>query len=245
MNKPVQQQMIRVSIIIPVLNEAEHLPAILAHLSTQNLSACELILVDGGSQDDTLAIAASVLQGMSCCYQILSTDKGRALQMNAGAESARGDLLLFLHADTCLPDKAIENIVELYSDKKQQQSPRLFWGYFNVCLSGSRVAFRIIETFINYRSRLTSVATGDQCLFVDSRFFRLLGGFPAIELMEDIAISKKLRQRARAVHPEGHAHTSSRRWESRGIISTVWLMWRLRFLYFIGVSPAKLQKMYR
>ncbi len=234
----------QISIILPVFNEALHLQESIEALVSVCSSQHQLIIVDGGSEDATLEIADSALRHAEPTLEFLliQAEKGRAVQMNAGAARATGDVLLFLHADTHLPADAIQVLQNLYA-KQAQGSP--FWGRFDVRLSGHNKAFRVIETFINLRSRLTSVATGDQAIFIDSKLFQKTGGYPDIALMEDIAISKRLRNIVAPVCLKARVLTSSRRWESRGILSTVLLMWKLRFLYLLGVSPARLVKMYR
>lgn len=220
------------SLILPVRNEAELIQAQLQRLQCYRASGHEIILVDGGSEDGTVERA----QGLVDRCELAAA--GRSTQMNLGASVARGDVLLFLHADTELPSTVDERV----SDALTSQSCR--WGWFDVRLSKPRPAFRLIAWMMNWRSRLTSVATGDQALFVERGLFNDIGGFPALPLMEDIALSKLLRRLGRPARPSGLATTSSRRWEENGLISTVLLMWRLRFLYFIGVEPLRLREIY-
>jgi len=163
---------------------------------------------------------------------------GRSNQMNHGASDAKGDILLFLHADTELPINADECICNALAAQD------IRWGWFDVKLSKPQLAFRVVAAMMNLRARLTSVSTGDQALFVERELFQEVGGFPPLALMEDIAISKALRRRGSPARSVGLVTTSSRRWEENGLISTVLLMWRLRFLYFIGVKPQKLREMY-
>jgi len=163
---------------------------------------------------------------------------GRSNQMNQGAEGAKGGVLLFLHADTELPFDADERIFSVLSAQGRR------WGWFDVRLSKPQPAFRMVASMMNLRARLTSVSTGDQALFVEKELFQQIGGFPQLALMEDIAISKLLRRQGRPTSPAGLATTSSRRWEENGVASTILLMWRLRFLYFIGVKPQRLREMY-
>lgn len=222
----------RVSIVIPVLNEAEQisnrLQALKSSLRYADESHYEIIVVDGGSEDNSAELAREYTD------LIVNSPRGRALQMNAGAATARGDVLLFLHADTVLPERALD-----YIASKQDA-----WGWFNVRLSGENVLFRIIERMMNLRSRLSQVATGDQAMFVQRELFHEVGGFPEIALMEDIALSKLLRKQAKPTVISQPVITSSRRWQQHGIIKTVLLMWWLRLLYFIGVSPARLVRSY-
>lgn len=220
------------SIIIPVLNEADHIADLLADLQGLRRRGVELIVVDGGSEDATLARA----RGMA--DHLLSSPPGRARQMNAGAAVAQGEVLLFLHADTRLPAAASDLIREALAGEDRQ------WGRFDVRLSGRHVLFRLIERSMNWRSGLTGMVTGDQALFVLRETFRQVGGFPDIPLMEDIAISRKLRKRSRPVCLSVPVVTSSRRWEQAGILRTVFLMWALRLAYFMGVSPRRLAAIY-
>lgn len=192
----------------------------------------ELIVIDGGSVDGTVEQTEGLVD--SCEISVA----GRSNQMNHGASRAKGDILLFLHADTVLPAEADQRIGEALSAQDCR------WGWFDVRLSKSSPAFRVVATMMNLRARLTSVATGDQALFVERGLFQEIGGFPQLPLMEDIAISKVLRRSGRPASPAGLATTSSRRWEENGLISTILLMWKLRFLYFVGVEPLRLREMY-
>ncbi|MBT6703678.1 MAG: glycosyltransferase family 2 protein [Gammaproteobacteria bacterium] len=218
------------SVIIPTLNESTSLVHSLKELLTtiENPSQVEIILCDGGSDDDSLQRVKQFP------LTILNSPKGRALQMNAGAQQAKGDWLVFLHADTRLP----ENWMELIQHCKGE------WGRFDVRLSGHHWLFRIIEKAMNLRSRKTSIATGDQVLFFKPAFFQKLGGFPEIPLMEDIAISKLARTFCLASCIPQQVITSSRRWEKNGILRTVALMWFLRLAYWVGTKPDKLHRLY-
>ncbi len=222
----------RLSIIIPVLNEARSLQAHLPLLQSARAAGHELILVDGGSTDDGPALAAPLVD------KLVHSPAGRAAQMNAGAAQASGDVLLFLHVDTRLPEGAIALLQQAFVQ------PAVQWGRFDVRLSGAHPAFRVIETLINLRSRVSGVATGDQALFLRAGLFHAIGGFPAIPLMEDVAITKTLRRLSRPLCLRKRVTTSSRRWEQHGIVRTVLLMWWLRLLYVCGVSPARLRDMY-
>jgi rSAM/selenodomain-associated transferase 2 len=159
--------------------------------------------------------------------------------MNAGAEKASGDVFWFLHADSIIYENAINNI-QFYLNEKNKD-----WGRFNVKLSGSHFMFRVIEKMINLRSCLSSIATGDQGIFVKRTIFEQVGGYPAQPLMEDIELSKKLKKISPSACVKHAIITSSRRWEQKGILTTVLLMWRLRFLYWLGVSADKLASQYR
>jgi rSAM/selenodomain-associated transferase 2 len=218
-----------ISIVVPVLDEAERLPAFLEHLQAWRPLA-ELIVVDGGSADASAAIAAPLVD------RVLRDERGRALQMNAGAALARGRYLLFLHCDTCLSIAAADFAAEL------AEVPG--WGFCRVALSGGDWRLRIVETAMNLRSQLTGVATGDQCLFVERSLWAQTGGFAGIPLMEDIEICKRLRRIQKPHIIADAVVTSSRRWEQRGVLSTVLLMWRLRLAFWLGVSPARLVKKY-
>ena len=219
-----------VSIIIPVLNEEQSICATLERLQVFRQQGCEVIVVDAGSVDNTDVIAAALSD------QLITSGKGRALQMNLGASHAQHDILWFLHADTLVPENAIDIIETSLTDRG--------WGRFNVKLSGAHGMFRIIELMMNIRSCITAIATGDQGIFVKHTLFSRLGGYPEIPLMEDIALSKKLKQVSRPVCIKDNLVTSSRRWEEKGIMKTVLLMWKLRFLYFIGVSADDLARQY-
>jgi len=224
---------LKISIIIPVLNEAGHLEEVLKQALGFQDEELELIVVDGGSNDDTVAVAKRHTG------QVVVSDRGRAKQMNAGADVANGDILLFLHADTVLSIDSCELIKSKISNDHHQ------WGRFDVRLSGDNKLFRIIEFFINWRSRISSIATGDQAIFVCRKLFDEIGGFPEMPLMEDIEISKRLKRVSKPICITSAVITSTRRWEEHGILRTVLLMWQLRFLYFIGVSPERLIKHYR
>ncbi|MFT7387447.1 MAG: rSAM/selenodomain-associated transferase 2 [Candidatus Endobugula sp.] len=236
--------MIHLSIIIPVLNEArtvvkclEKLQAMADFYPHYNI---EIIVVDGGSVDNTLALAKPLAD------QVISAQKGRAKQMNSGAKNAAGNYLLFLHSDTDLPFSSdistsknrVSTFPFIHCDEKVQ------WGFYPISLSGKHVFFRVIETMINYRSRITSVATGDQCLFVERALFFKEAGYSNLPLMEDVELTKRLRKKYKPYIASSCAITDSRRWERRGIIKTVLLMWYLRGLYFLGVSPLSLVKKY-
>ncbi len=214
----------RLSIIIPALNEAACIVATLTPL--QALRACghEVILVDGGSVDATVA------QATPLCDRVLLSSPGRARQMNVGAQAAMGEVLWFVHADTGMP---VDSDVSI---QRALQSEAL-WGRFDVRLSGRHPLLHIVAWLMNLRSRLTGIATGDQGIFVKRGLFETVGGFAEIPLMEDIALSRALRQRARPVCLRARLITSSRRWERHGIVRTILLMWRLRFAYWRGVSP--------
>jgi len=222
----------RISIIIPALNEAATLKAILEPLQDWRQAGHEVILVDGGSEDESQNVASPLVD------VLLESERGRARQMNAGARVASGEALLFLHADTRLPDAA-DMLV-------QRALGQCRWGRFDVRLSGSHWLLRVVERMMNWRSCLTGIATGDQAIFLERKLFDELGGFPELPLMEDIALSKRLRHRVgRPACLSPPLTTSSRRWEENGILRTILLMWRLRLAYFLGASPQELACLYR
>jgi rSAM/selenodomain-associated transferase 2 len=218
-----------VSFIIPVLNEQEGIAELLRQLRNA-FPGAELIVVDGGSADDTVA------QAMPLCDQLLIGERGRALQMNLGGRVATGSYLCFLHADSfpgCDEDRLLT-----YLDGRAR------WGFCRVRLSGSHWMFRLIEWLMNQRARLSRIGTGDQMLFLDRELFRDTEGFDAIPLMEDVAYCKRLRRYEKPLIVSEPVTTSSRRWEEQGIIATVVRMWSLRLAYFLGVSPHRLRRYY-
>jgi rSAM/selenodomain-associated transferase 2/rSAM/selenodomain-associated transferase 1 len=221
-----------ISLVLPVRNEAELIREQLQRLQCYREKGHEVIVIDGGSRD------ATVEQTKGLVDRCEVSPAGRSNQMNHGASEAKGDILLFLHADTELPINADECVCNALSAQNSR------WGWFDVRLSNPRLAYQVVASMMNSRARLTSVSTGDQALFVDRKLFVEIGGFPQLALMEDIAISKVLRRLGRPASPLGLVTTSSRRWEENGLISTILLMWRLRFLYFIGVKPQRLREMY-
>ena len=221
----------KISIVIPVLNEEKNLPDALKSLQLFRHLNHEIVVVDGGSKDNSLVLAHDGAD------VVIVSKPGRAVQMNDGAAVATGDVFLFLHADTILPDNAVHLISAL--------SDELFWGYFAVRLSGQNIIFRLIEWMMSRRSRLSSIATGDQAIFIERHLFDRVGGFPEIALMEDVEISRRLKNIIAPVCLKSPVLTSSRRWETNGIVATVLLMWKLRLFYFFGVSPEKLSQLYR
>ena len=222
----------QISIIIPVLNEAHHIASLLDSLQPFRQQGAELIVVDGGSQDKTRDIAEPLVD------KLLQTEKSRAAQMNAGAAVAQGEVFVFLHADTYLPEQSYFALRTAY-----ETSP-VRWSRFNVRLSGHRFIFRVIEWFMNRRSCLTGIVTGDQALAVYRELYQQVNGFPDIPLMEDIAMSKSLKKICRPRCLKEPVLTSSRRWEQNGVLRTMLLMWWLRLAYFLGMSPARLAEYY-
>jgi rSAM/selenodomain-associated transferase 2 len=218
-----------VSFVIPVLNEQSSVGGLLGDLRLRYPHS-ELIVVDGGSRDDTVAIA------LPLCDQLLVGERGRARQMNLGGQVASLPYIFFLHADCCPGATAAAIDAQLASHP--------LWGFCRVRLSGGRFGFRVIEWFMNQRSSLTSVATGDQMMFVQRAVFEQTGGFDDIALMEDVAYSKRLRRLSPPVIIADPVVTSSRRWEEGGLIKTVLRMWLLRLGYFLGVAPGTLWRYY-
>lgn len=221
-----------ISIIIPVLNEASRVGGLLDSLNALRDNGHEVIIVDGGSQDGTLN---KVNQKAD---QVLVSVAERATQMNAGAQVAQGEVLLFLHADTSLPDGADQLVKKALAESNRS------WGRFDVKLSGHMWLLRLIERMMNWRSCLTGMVTGDQAMFVTRDLFKQINGFPDIPLMEDIAISRRLKRYSRPVCLHVPVVTSSQRWEQKGILRTVLMMWSLRLAYFLGVSPRRLVDIY-
>lgn len=220
------------SVVIPVRNEAQVLPYLLSDLASLRAAGAELIVVDGGSSDDTCVLAQGRVD------HLLESEPGRALQMNAGAALAQGEYLWFVHADTRVSAESLQCL----QDALQKQP---LWGRFDVRLSGSGVALWVIGWMISLRSRLTGVASGDQGVFVSKSAFLALGGYAEIPLMEDLQLCRRLRLQARPRCLRPPLSTSSRRWEQHGIWRTVVLMWCLRLAYYCGVSPEKLARQYR
>jgi len=220
-----------ISIIIPVLNEEYSIEGLLQQLQGIRQQGHEIIVVDGGSVDKTVSISKPLSD------QVIVSGSGRAIQMNEGASRSSNEILWFLHADTLIPEHAIKHIHQALDSNS--------WGRFNVHLSGSNMLFRVIETMMNLRSCLTGIATGDQGIFIDKILFNKVGGFSNIPLMEDIEISKNLNKISRPACVKEKLTTSSRRWEKNGILSTVFLMWKLRFLFWLGISANKLAIQYK
>jgi rSAM/selenodomain-associated transferase 2 len=224
--------MAHLSIIMPVLNEGEGIAAALDALVDLRTLGAELIVVDGGSQD------ATVQRARMRADRVVLGPRGRALQMNAGAEKATGDVLLFLHADTRLPAMAEMLVLDGLARSGRD------WGRFDVKIAGRSPLLRIVGLMMNLRSRITGIATGDQAIFVKRDTFQKVGGFPPIPLMEDIALSKALKRIGRPLCIRQRAVTSGQRWDKEGVLRTVVLMWRLRLAYSFGADPAMLARRY-
>jgi len=220
------------SIIIPVLNEAPNIVTALQALEPLRARGAELIVVDGGSADDTVVLARPLADF------VITSARGRATQMNAGAAIARGETLLFLHADTRLPADADRLVLEGLPQSRRA------WGRFDVTIDGTHALLAVIARGMNLRSRLTGIATGDQAIFVTRAAFDAAGGFPEIALMEDITFARELKRISRPLCLRARVTTSGRRWESRGAWRVMFRMWRLRLAYFFGADPRDLAKRY-
>lgn len=223
---------VELSIIVPVLDEAAGIVAALAALAPLRQRGAELIVVDGGSRDATRELAAP---HVDC---VLTAPRGRARQMNAGAAVARGRVLLFLHADTTLPDAA-DRLVDLSIVGSGRH-----WGRFDVRIAGRSPWLPVVAALMNRRSRLTGIATGDQAIFVSRAAFQRVAGFPDIPLMEDIALSKALLKIGRPACLPARVTTSGRRWEAHGVWRTIVFMGWLRLRYFFGADPHRLAREY-
>ena len=221
------------SIIVPMLNEAAALPGLLAQLARWRTRGCEVVVVDGGSTDGSATMARAA------GFTVVDAERGRARQMNAGAALARGEVLVFLHADTQLPTEADAAVRGALADERRD------WGRFDVRITGRAPMLRVVAALMNLRSRLTGIATGDQAMFVRREAFDAVGGFPLQPLMEDIELSRRLLRRSRPACLRARVTTSGRRWEQRGVWRTIVLMWRLRWAYWRGVPAEVLAEAYR
>jgi rSAM/selenodomain-associated transferase 2 len=221
---------VKLSVVVPAWNEAQAIASALVKLQPLREKGHEIIVVDGSSRDDTAARASPWAD------LVLTSPRGRARQMNAGARAASGDALLFLHADSYLPEGADGFVAEALR--------RAQWGRFDVRLSGTHPLLRVVERMMNWRSRATGIATGDQAVFVHRELFDRVGGFPDIALMEDIALSTRLKRCGPPACLKARVIASSRRWEQRGIVRTIVLMWGLRLAFFLGADPRELARRY-
>lgn len=220
------------SIIVPTLDEEARIGAALSALAPLRQRGAELIVADGGSRDRTVEIARPLAD------RVIAAPCGRGAQMNAGAVAASGDVLLFLHADTTLPPEADSLVLECL------HWPAAQWGRFDVRIEGESPLLPIVAALMNARSRLTGIATGDQAMFVRRAAFVATGGFPEIPLMEDVELSKRLKRVSRPICLAARVVTSGRRFDERGAVRTILLMWRLRLEFWLGVSPAALARRY-
>jgi rSAM/selenodomain-associated transferase 2 len=222
----------RFSIIVPVLDEAAGIQAALAPLQAWRAGArAEVVVADGGSRDATRELAEPLAD------RVITAPRGRAAQMNAGARESTGEVLIFLHADTLLPPQALDAIEAALALGRQ-------WGRFDVAITGADPMLAIVALAMNARSRWSGIATGDQAIFAQRAAFDAVGGFPAIPLMEDVAFSKALKRRSPPACLRLRAVTSGRRWERRGTLRTILLMWRLRAAYALGADPHRLANRY-
>jgi rSAM/selenodomain-associated transferase 2 len=225
-------KIMRFSIIVPVLNEEAVLEEQLEHLTRQCVGYdCELLIVDGGSRDATVSIAKRYAQ-------VICSPRGRATQMNAGANVAGGDVLIFLHADTRLPDDAF------YAIERALSAPHVVGGAFRICFNCDLWPYRLVAFTTNLRSRVRTLFTGDQAYFIRTTSFRTVDGYPDQPLMEDLEIINRLRKIGKVMLLPQYVTTSARRHEKIGLMRSVLFMWYLRTLYRFGVSPAQLQRMY-
>ena len=223
---------VKLSVIIPVLDETAEIASALTALAPYRQRGVEVIVVDGGSRD------ATVSRARLRADRIVLSPRGRATQMNAGAQKATGDVLLFLHADTLLSKHADHVVLS-----GLERSGRA-WGRFDIKIEGTHWLLPVVAWSMNFRSRLTGIATGDQAMFVKRDTFHAVGGFPVIDLMEDIALSKLLKRVSRPLCLREQVVTSGRRWEKHGVLQTVYLMWRLRLAYYFGADPNELAQLY-
>jgi rSAM/selenodomain-associated transferase 2 len=220
------------SIVIPVLNEAHGVVERLRVLAPLRAAGAEVIVADGGSADGTVAAAQPL------CDRLVRAPRGRAAQMNAGAAVACGDVLVFLHADTILPDGAPRFVLDGIL-----RTGRV-WGRFDVAIEGRSALLPVVAAMMNVRSRATGIATGDQAMFVTRAAFERVGGFPDIALMEDIALSRALKRLGPPVALRAKVRTSGRRWDQNGALRTILLMWRLRLAFALGAKPDDLARRY-
>jgi len=223
---------VRISAIVPTLNEASEIDAMLEVLAPLRARGHEVIVADGGSTDATVALAAGKAD------KVITAPRGRANQMNAGARSAAADVLVFVHADTRLPRDAD------YAIARGLERDGRMWGRFDVSIDSRHPLLGVVGKAMNLRSRLSGIATGDQAMFVRRTEFDAVGGFPPVALMEDIALSRLLKRRSRPACLGDRVVTSARRWESNGVLRTIALMWWLRWRFFLGASPERLARSY-
>jgi rSAM/selenodomain-associated transferase 2 len=222
----------KISVIIPTLNEAANIRQLLSSLAGARAGGAEVIVVDGGSSDATVELASPLADA------VISSPRGRSNQMNAGAARAHGSIFWFVHADSHLPANASETILRALGDGRH------VWGRFDVSIVPGTSLLNLVAISMNWRSWLTGISTGDQATFVRKAAFAEVGGFPAIPLMEDIALSRALKRLSAPACLSEKVETSARRWQKNGTVRTILMMWRLRFAYFLGADPAKLAAIY-
>jgi rSAM/selenodomain-associated transferase 2 len=223
--------MAQLSIIVPTLDEETEIADALDALAPLRRRGVEVIVADGGSRDRTVEIARPLAD------QLIAAPRGRAAQMNAGAKAVRGDTLMFLHADTRLPADADRLVAYAMQGER-------VWGRFDVRITGRHLLLPLVAALMNIRSQITGIATGDQAIFVKRSAFNEIGGYPDVPLMEDIALSRRLKRVSRPICLSARVTTSGRRWDERGFIRTVALMWWLRLAYFCGAHPTALARRY-
>ena len=227
----VEERAEALAIVVPMLDEAATLPALLVHLAGWRARGCEVVLVDGGSRDDSVEMARAA------GFRVLIAERGRARQLNAVAQACGRARLLFLHADTRLPEAADAMVCAALAVQA--------WGRFDVHIDGRPRMLRVVAALMNLRARLSGIATGDQAIFVRRDVFEAVGGFPDQPLMEDIELSCRLLRVSRPACLRARVRTSGRRWEQRGVWRTIALMWRLRWAYWRGVPAERLAEAYR
>lgn len=223
----------QISVIIPTLNEAENICNLLQALQPLRDRGHEVIVVDGDSKDSTVTLARTLAD------RVLQAPRGRAAQMAAGAQQAQGEILWFLHADVLPPQDADQIILQSLASSDK------VWGRFDVVLDGTHPLLPIVARMMNLRSRVTGIATGDQGIYVTRSAFQTIGGLPAIPLMEDVRLSILLKRYSIPMCNRDIINVSARRWEKRGVLRTILLMWLLRFSYALGASPERLARMYK
>jgi rSAM/selenodomain-associated transferase 2 len=222
-----------ISLILPALNEADGIAATLRALQHMRGRGLEIIVADGGSADGTVAVC------MPLADRVIVAATGRARQMQAGAALARGSVFWFLHADALAPRNADRAIATALGSSDRH------WGRFDVRFPQAGLMLRVVATLMNLRSRLTGIATGDQGIFVTRALFERVNGIPQIPLMEDIALSRRLKHHSRPACLHDKLITSARRWQVQGTLRTILVMWSLRLAYFLGASPARLAQFYK
>lgn len=223
----------KIAVIVPVLNEQHAAEALILRLKAVEAAVQELVVVDGGSSDATANILAQA------GFRIIHAEAGRGHALNVGAQATMAEILVFLHADTDLPEGWQHSVRQALSDRNA------VWGRFDVRISGASLLLPIVASMMNIRSRLTGIATGDQVIFMSREAYELAGGFPEQLLMEDIEMSRRLKKLSWPACLGSKVTTSGRRWDERGPIRTIFLMWSLRFLYWLGLSPERARRLYK